>query len=155
MNSGSASDTVAINSNKQYDVALSYRLYLYNRGVQNVAWTKMTRDATDVSFNTDNMYVQGYANYAGVIARTTSTYDLTDFKTLYCVAKLNGTNGQIYLGAGTKLDQYNSTTQDSKVRITEINETTYALDVSYMTTGNYVTIQGSGNAYVYEVYVMK
>lgn len=155
LNSDSASDTVAISSNKQYDVELSYRLYLYNRGTQNVPWTKMTRDSTDVTFNTDNMYVQGYANYSGVIARTASTYDLTNFKTLYCVAKLNGTNGQIYLGAGTKLDLYDSKTQDSKVQITEINETTYSLDVSQMTTGNYVTIQGSGNAYVYEVYVVK
>ena len=156
----SASDTVMISSNKQYDLALSYRLYIYNRGYINTAltggltnsgYTYSSNSAKVATYNSDNIYIsQAYA-----CAGTSQAIDLTDYSTIYYVSRSDNPSNltQPWLGiASTK----NFTNYLVLINPKSVTEVTKSADITNLTGYYYIaalSTSSNGYGYVYEIYL--
>lgn len=171
LNSDSASDTVAISSNKQYDVVLSYRLYLYNRGTQNVALEATTnmyfdggRNSPRITYNSDSMLVK-YVNTG--IVETVNKVNLTGYNTIHLRANFSIITGHYYIivrsqkGGGSSAQSYNIATIDIASNIIKNQEKDYTLDISnvngeyYVGLGEWADGSETCRVVIYEVYANK
>ena len=100
----SASNTITINSAKEYDIELSYKLYLYQAG-DTSGWTNLpwkgnsqwTANAASITYYTTNMTVSQTTSHSSVTYHT-ATVDLTDrsvvvFEISSWAAASNSANG--------------------------------------------------------------
>ena len=154
-----ASDTVIISSNKQYDLALSYRLYIYNRGyinttltggLTNSGYTYASTALTPATYNAENIYISSN-NCAG----TSNAIDLTNYSTIYYVSRSQSTSTirNPWLGVSSSKNLSNYSIRIFPDSTTEIIR---SADISNLTGSYYIAAissSGDGYGYVYEIYL--
>lgn len=154
-----ASDTVIISSNEQYNIALSYRPYIYRRGyidttltggLTNSGYIYNSQALTPATYNADNIYISSN-NCAG----TSQAIDLTDYSTIYFTARSNNPSNLVHpwlaIASTKNLSNYAARLlNDSYV------EKTLSLDISNLNGYYYIAAlssSGDGYGYVYEIYL--
>ena len=155
----SASDTVMISSNKQYDLALSYRPYIYRRGYINTAltggltnsgYTYSSQALTPATYNTDNIYISSN-NCAG----TSQAIDLTDYSTIYYVSRSDNPSNltQPWLGVASSK---NLSSYLVRILPDSATESIKSADISNLNGNYYIAAMSSsstGYGYVFEIYL--
>ena len=155
-----ASETVTIDSAKQYSLNLYYRVYLYNRGDKcesgiGGGWTIETYNTSRITWASDHLqyYVPG-TNYATNI-HTANKIDLSQFTTLHAAI---GTNIACVLGICTNANRTNpGLIKQLSIASNNRVETEYVLDISDVSVTQYacivVSVAGSSTSYV-DMYAM-
>lgn len=160
LGTSTASNTVMISSNEQYDLFLSYRIYIYRRGYINTAltggltnsgYTYASNSAKVATYNSDNIYIsQAYA-----CAGTSQAIDLTNYSTIYYVSRADSPSSPSnpWLGIASTKNLSNYLVQIKPGSVTEV---TKSADISNL-TGNYyiaaISTSSDGHGYVYEIYL--
>lgn len=151
LNGDSASDTVTVNANQQYDVTLSYCLYVYRRGDERSSasggWAGNGTFAKNTDSITSNLADSG--DYGNVY--TNSLISFADYRSLVFVF-----SGTISVGSGgtnlfmwahtSKLSNSNMSAPTGAVASKKVGGNndgqitlgTYAIDVSALTGSYYV-----------------
>lgn len=154
-----ASDTVMISSNAQYDLALSYRPYIYKRGyidttltggLTNSGYTYSSQALTPATYNADNIYIS-----SNTCAGTSNAIDLTDYSTIYFTSRSANPSNLIHpwlaIAPTKNLSGYAiRILSDSSV------EKTLSADISSLNGYYYIAAlssSGDGYGYVYEIYL--
>lgn len=154
----SASDTVMISNNLQYDLALSYRPYIYRRGYIDQTLTGGLTNSgytygnalTPATYNADNIYISS-DNCAG----TSQAIDLTNYSTIYYVSRSDNPSNltQPWLGVASSK---NLSSYLIRISPDSTTESIKSADISNL-TGNYyiaaMSSSGNGYGYVYEIYL--
>ena len=156
-----ASDTVIISSNKQYDLVLSYSqyTYIYKRGYINTTLTGGLTNSgyiygstalTAATYNANNIYI-ATDNCAG----TSNVIDLTNYTTIYYVSRAGNQYALLHpwlcVASSKNLNNY-------LIRIfpESATESIKSADISNV-TGNYyiaaITSTANGYGNVYEIYL--
>lgn len=155
-----ASDTVIIDSNKQYDLELSYTYYLYNSGNECVAitggWTVASKSSSAAIAVKENTFIrlEGVVNTSQSDRRatcyTTNAIDLTNFSTIKVLyeawnpaipAGYTDPFGAFKFGVAAQSSSFTSynTSNIQGTQITsETAETTLLFDISNFAGGFYV-----------------
>lgn len=154
-----ASDTVMISSNKQYDLVLSYRPYIYRRGyidtaltggLTNSGYTYSSQALTPATYNADNIYIS-----SNMCAGTSQAIDLTDYSTIFFTSRSANPTNLIHpwlaIAPTKNLSGYATRILgDSNV------EKTLSADISSLNGYYYIAAlssSGDGYGYVYEIYL--
>lgn len=159
LGTSTASDTVIISNNKQYDLVLSYRAYIYNRGYINTAltggltnsgYTYASDALTPATYNAENIYISTN-NCAG----TSNAIDLTNYSTIYYVSRSQSTSNlkNPWLGVASSKNLSNYAFRIFPDSTTEIIR---SADISNLTGSYYIAAISSssdGYGYAYEIYL--
>lgn len=140
-----ASDTVLIASNKEYEIELSYNLWLYKNGNRYISITgdwegntyapqSGTQTTPTIEFNNDNMYVT-YRN-TGML-ETVNKVPLADYATLYVKMTVTYNKGGLYIGVRENKTNYES---GSRIQIypTINEESIFSLNIANIISDRYV-----------------
>lgn len=135
--------------------------YLYNAGTENVAWTYNNQNnGNGIVQNRDGAIEFYHGSWASggtgiMLARTTSTIDLTIYKKLCFeinITKVSSINP--WLGVTSNAAKWNSVTWLASYEDKSYNNThTVTIDISSLTSG-YVAMRHEGNAFITKVYLV-
>ena len=153
----SASDTVTIDSNEQYDVSIYYTWYLYHQGNTRDSITggwSATATASGLSFGTS--YITVTAGNSMVMAGTVNKVDLTGKATLYMsmTTSSHGNNARMGIASSRITSDSNYTSQVKKenysagsytlsLDVRSYQGSYYVLFSGYQTTFNIIDIWGA------------
>lgn len=157
LGTSTASSTIIIDAADEYDVELSYRLYLYNHGTIETAISGglVTGGNYGVTptrtFNADNFYMRGAgASQSGANGTevTDNLIDITPYSKLCAVfsaLSTTGTTTSAYIGVTSqKADGRRSTF--TAFEIANSANTVCELDISSLNSAYYIGVGGAGNA---------
>lgn len=138
------SDTVTIDSNKQYDVDLYYTWYLYHQGDKRTSITggwSATKTASGLYFDTS--YITVTAGNSMVMAGTENKVDLTGKATLYMsmTASSSGNNARMGIASSRITSDDNYTSQVKKQSYSP-GSYTLSLDIRSYQGSYYVLFSG-------------
>ena len=154
-----ASDTVIISSNEQYDLVLSYRPYIYRRGYINTAltggltnsgYTYSSQALSPATYNADNIYIS-----SNMCAGTSQAIDLTDYNTIYYVSRSDNPSNLTHPWLGVASSK-NLSGYVTRIFPDSTTESIKSADISNLTGNYYIAAMSSssnGYGYVYEIYL--
>lgn len=170
-----ASKIITVNDNNQYDVTLIYSLILYNYGdtceEESGGWTLKVKDSAhaQAAFESDHIRINGIPNtdrsgrYAS--ARTISSIDFSHFRTLKFICQTSqmgvndGDTAYFKFGYASSTSAFENWTRTNNTQIngtlitaTLSNETTYSIDISNVTSGNFYI---GGNVHIAKAQIYK
>ena len=163
-----ASDTVTIDSNEQYDVVLSYSLYLFKAGSGPAAnWGYVKESSATINFTNQSLQVnlgKTSLSYCKTRIYTINKVDVTDYNTVVMDARIDKVFGGSNLNpkyvvssniATVGIDaEYDKTVILAIDTAPEVREL-YVLDVSQITGEYYVGVAQSWSGEIFNVYLSK
>lgn len=155
-----ASDTVLINANKEYEVKLSYRFYLFKSesGPLIELRTATANGSYQWDITNERMYVQGANGWGGRGVQSRDEIDLTNYTQLVVDGYYTSPGGGSPQSASfITHTQIKSTGEDQTAsgqnRVAPINlpssRRIIRIDISSYNTAYYVTIGGCWTMYIY------
>lgn len=154
-----ASDTVLITTNKEYEVELSYRLYLYKRGDQCTSvtggWSNSHGGGSGVRINTDNIEIYQIATSGrGASVYSTNQVDFTDYSTIHFIFTNTALGAYVKGGVSDVTVYTNATCLVEGAFPVSASEDELVVNISSITGLHYPRVMGGVSTLrIYEVWL--
>lgn len=153
-----ASDTVLITSNKEYEIMLSFTFWLYYYGNTKDAvtggWANSHGGGSDVKMNTDNIEIYQVATSGrGASVYSTNRIDFTDYSTIHFIFTNSAASTYTKGGVSDATNYADSTFLAGTVFPASASEAEMVVDISSITGLHYPRIYG-GIVNILQIYAV-